>query len=180
MCPHCTDPDCSMGSLCLQGAFASPSDGFAPRAAGLHRDTKKASQQYVYESEHMYPCAALKLSHPGAHRDNEPAMSIAYGVHRGAQSGAGGGVSSTGSSATAKGWSAHLGRLGQVDFAAALRLAAIDEANAHWIQGRFTREVAMQIIQTVNGHLALGRLSQDAAGQIINEIADAFYRRSGR
>ncbi len=178
MCPHCIDPGCNMGSICLRGVFADVSDpGFAPRAAGWHRETKKASQQFAFESEHMYPCAALKLSHPRANINDEPAMSISYGVHRGGQSGAGGGVSSTGSSETARSWSAHLGALGRQNFAAALRLAAVDEANAHWMHGQFTREVAMQIIQTINGHLALGRLSQDEAGLLVNEIADMYYRR---
>lgn len=178
MCPHCIDPGCDKGSLCLKGVFAKKDDSsFAPRAAGPHNQTKKSSQKYVYESEHMYPCAALKLSHPGARPAQEPTMSIAYAVHRGGQSGAGGGVSSTGSSETAKAWSAHLGTLGQTDVFASLRLAAIDQANAHIMNHAFTGEVAMQIIQTINGHLALGRLTQQEAGMIINEIADYYYRR---
>jgi hypothetical protein len=103
-------------------------------------------------------------------------MSIDYSVHRGGQSGAGGGVSSTGSSKTASSWSAHLGTLARRDFPAALRLAAIDEANAHRMNRSFTREVTLQIIETINGHLALGRLTQEQAGLIINEIADYYYQ----
>ena len=101
------------------------------------------------------------------------------GVHRGAQSGAGGGVSSTGSSSTASGWSGHLGALAQNDFPAALRLAVIDQLNAHWVNGNLSPEVAFQIMQVVNGHAALGRLTAIQAGEINNHIADYCYSRLG-
>jgi|APAra7269097403_1048558.scaffolds.fasta_scaffold01182_3 hypothetical protein len=179
MCPHCLDQMCDMGSICQLGIFAGKGDAFSPRSAGPHKDTKKDSKRGQFESEHMFPHAALKISGMNYGYQTEPTMSIPYGVHRGAQSGAGGGVSSTGSSSTASGWSGHLGTLAQTDFPAALRLAAIDQANAHWMNGNLTREVVFQIIQVVNGHAALGRLSAQQAGEINNEIADFYYRHAG-
>jgi hypothetical protein len=72
MCAHCIDPGCDMGSLCHKGLFAAKDDSsFAPLAAGPHKQTQKSSLKGVYESEHMYPCAALKLSHPGAVPEEE-------------------------------------------------------------------------------------------------------------
>lgn len=128
--------------------------------------------------------------------DDEPTLSISYKVHRGGVSGNGGGVSSTGSSATATAWSAHLGAMATNDFPGALRLAAIDELNAHWMNNELTSEVAFQIIQVVNGHAStliaitssspaaaaapaaapqLTRLTPEQAGTINNEILDYFY-----
>lgn len=179
MCPHCLDLLCDMGSICHRGLFAGKSDGFSPLSAGPHKETKKHSKRGVYESEHLFPHAALKLSGVSYSYESEPTLSIPYDVHRGAQSGAGGGVSSTGSSSTASGWSGHLGTLAQSDFPAALRLAVIDQLNAHWSNGNLSREVAFQIIQVVNGHAALGRLSSQQAGEINNLVADYCYSRVG-
>lgn len=176
MCPHCLDSLCYMGSICHRGLFAGSVDSFSPRSAGPHNITKKDSKQGQFESEHLFPHAALKLSGLSYSYQTEPTMSIPYGVHRGGQSGGGGGVSSTGSSSTASGWSGHLGALAQTDFPAALRLAVIDQMNAHWVNGNFTREVAFQIMQVVNGHAELGRLTAEKAGEINNEVADFFYR----
>lgn len=177
MCPHCLDPLCDMGSICHRGLFADKSDPFSPLATGQHKETKKSSKQGKFESEHVFPHAALKISSVPYSYQTEPTMSIPYSVHRGGQSGAGGGVSSTGSSSTASGWSGHLGTMAQTDFPGALRLAVIDQLNSHWVQGNLTREVAMQVIQVVNGHAALGRLTPDQAAAINNEIADICYSR---
>lgn len=179
MCPHCLDPFCNMGSICHRGLFAGSEDLFSPRSAGPHKSTKKDSKQGQFESEHLFPHAALKLSGMNYSYETEPTLSIPYGVHRGAQSGAGGGVSSTGSSSTASGWSGHLGALAQNDFPAALRLAVIDQLNAHWMNGNLSPEVAFQIMQVVNGHAALGRLTATQAGEINNHIADYCYSRLG-
>jgi hypothetical protein len=168
-----------MGSICHRGLFAGEGDTFSPRSAGPHKDTRKDSKRGVFESEHLFPHAALKMSGINYNYQTEPTMSIPYGVHRGGQSGAGGGVSSTGSSSTASGWSGHLGALAQNDFPAALRLAVIDQLNAHDVNGSLTFEVGMQIIQVVNGHASMGRLTTQQAGQINNEIADYCYSRLG-
>jgi len=166
-----------MGSICQIGAFGNHADSsFAPLATGPHNSTRKSSLRGQFESEHVFPHAALKLSNVNYSYGTEPTMSIPYAVHRGAQGGAGGGVSSTGSSGTASGWSGHLGSIAQTDFPSALRLAVIDQLNAHWINGNLTNEVAFQIIQVVNSHATLGRLTSEQAGEINNEVADMYYR----
>lgn len=106
-------------------------------------------------------------------------MSIPYGVHRGAVSGAGGGVSSTGSSTTAKQWSAHLGGLaGGGNWYDAIRLAAIDQANAAWMQDNLNDGTVNQIIQTVNAHAALSRLTIAQAAEINGIIYNLFVNRA--
>ncbi|MEA9581619.1 hypothetical protein VC218_22850 [Xanthomonas nasturtii] len=167
-----------MGSICHRGIFSCNGDAFSPKAAGQHKETKKSSKRGQFESEHLFPHAALKLSGINYSYQTEPTLSIPYDVHRGGQSGAGGGVSSTGSSGTASGWSSHLGTLAQNDFPGALRLAVIDQLNAHYVNGNLSAEVAMQVIQVVNGHASLGRLTGTQAGEINNLIADYYYSRA--
>ena len=175
-CPHCLDLACNMGSICHVGFLADADDAsFSPLASGPHKTTKKSSKRGVFESEHLFPHAALKLSGMQFRYQDEPTLSIPYGVHRNGQSGVGGGVTSTGSSGTASGWSGHLGNLAQTDFPAALRLAAIDQMNAHRVNRNFTNEVAMQIMQVVNAHADMGRLTNQQASSLNNEIADYYY-----
>lgn len=173
-CIHCTDLLCNNGSRCHNGLFKP---GHECRAAGPHSQTKKHSKRGQFESEHMFPKAALKASGAAFNYNQEPTMSIPYGVHRGGVSGAGGGVSSTGSSATAKAWSAQLGaHAARGDWYTAIRLAAIDQANAARMQGNLNDGTVNQILQTVNGHAQLGRLTPLQAGQINNEIMDYYLR----
>ncbi|AWT16768.1 MULTISPECIES: hypothetical protein [Stenotrophomonas] len=178
MCPHCIDVECDNGSVCHRGLFAASSDVFSPLAAGPHSSTKKSSSLGQFESEHLFPHAALKLSGIGFNYQSEPTLSIPYVVHRAGQGGAGGGVTSTGSSSVASAWSSHLGTLARSDFPAALRLAVIDQLNAHYVNGNLSNAVAMQIIRVVNGHAGLGRLNAEQAGEINNMIADFYFRHS--
>jgi len=177
MCSYCLDAQCNMGSLCLRGMFAGKGDQFSPLPAGPHSQTKKYSKVGQIESEHLFPHAALKASGIPYNYNSEPTMSIPYNVHRGGVSGAGGGITSTGSSSTASGWSGHLGAMAKSDFRSALRQFAIDQANGHWMNGNLTGEVTMQIMQVVNGHQNLGRLTMDQAGSINNEIMNIYLLR---
>ena len=109
-CFYCLNPMCVKGSICgggqsLMDLFGA---GIDLNQAGLHRDTKQLSQRGVRESEHMLPMQVVRQVYPGANMNDEPAHSISYTMHRAGQSGAGGGISSTGSSHTASGWAGEL------------------------------------------------------------------------
>jgi hypothetical protein len=176
-CIHCGDMLCNNGSRCHNGLFKP---GYECRASGPHNQTKKHSKRGEFESEHMFPCAALKASGASFNYNHEPTMSIPYGVHRGGVSGSGGGVTSTGSSDTAKSWSAQLGALAKSDnWYDAIRLAAIDQANAAWMQGNLNDGTVSQIIQTVNAHAQLGRLTAEQAAEINTIIYNLYLNRLG-
>ena len=126
----------------------------------------------------MMPAAAWKHSGLPHRYGDLPAMSISYDMHRGGQSGAGGGVTSTGSSTTAKGWSTLLGaqladpnQREQAFFS-----VAADEYNAALSTGRLSEAVVSQIVQTLNLHRDMGHLAADQAGRIQNAIVDRWYR----
>ena len=154
------------------------SSGMTARPVAPYNQAKRSSQQYQWEAEHMMPSAAWQHSGLQHRYGDLPAMSIGYDMHRGAQSGAGGGVTSTGSSTTAKGWSRMLG--GQLadpnQREQAFFSVAADEYNAALMTGRLSEGLVWQIIQTLNLHVQAGHLSQEQAGRIQNAIVERWYR----
>ena len=175
-CPRCGNPSCQAGEVCQHGHHGMFSHGMSARPVAPYSQAKQSSAQYKWEAEHMMPAAAWQ--HSGlAHRYADlPAMSIGYDMHRGGQSGAGGGVTSTGSSTTAKDWSRKLG--GQLadptQREQAFLSVAADEYNAALMTGRLNEGLVWQIIQTLNLHVQAGHLTQEQAGRIQNAIMNRW------
>ncbi|MDQ1654885.1 MAG: hypothetical protein QOI35_4085, partial [Cryptosporangiaceae bacterium] len=98
---------------------------------GPHGQTQGFSQQFVRESEHVMPMAAVRGSGiPSLGPRSEITISIPYWAHRGAVSGAGGGISSTGRGTVASGWSGDLAAmLRNGDFHGAYANAILDQLN---------------------------------------------------
>jgi hypothetical protein len=172
-CHHCGNSSCRSGELCGAGMFSS---GMSARPVAPYNQAKQSSLKHQWEAEHMMPAAAW--GHSGlAHRYGDlPAMSIGYDMHRGGVSGAGGGVTSTGSSTTAKGWSKLLGAqlADPVQREQAFFSVAADEYNAALMTGRMNEGLVWQIVQTLNLHVQSGHLSQEQAGRIQNAIVNRW------
>lgn len=144
--------------------------------AGLHKHIKKLSKKKVRESEHMLPMAVTSKAFPGAKADDEPTHSIDYTMHRAGQSGAGGGITSTGSSGTAKGWADHLLSLhksGQTQ--EMYRQVALDTYHSAQATGQDLDQTMVQIQGVLNEHATKGRLDNDGVGQIMNGLMDHHY-----
>jgi hypothetical protein len=182
-CVYCGDWTCLKGEKCKRDPSFSGllSPGVNPRTVGPHKETKKSSKSMTFESEHMVPSAAWKQSGLPHKYAELPTMSIPYEVHRGAVSGGGGGVTSTGSGNVAQGWSSQLGALmksGNVK--EAIRQAANDAYNAAWSQGRLTEAVVSQIMQVVNLHATYGDITQDEAGEINGLLMNRWLNHTGQ
>jgi len=144
--------------------------------SGLHKEIKKQSKQKVQESEHMLPMAVTKQVFPGTKPDNEPTHSIAYEMHRGGQHGGGGGISSTGSSGTAKGWADHLVSLHkQGNDEEMFRQVAFDTYHSAKSTGQDPQQTMVQIQGVLNEHAKLGRLDNEQIGHIMNSVMDHHY-----
>ena len=138
---------------------------------GLHKVIKKQSKRKVRESEHMLPMQVVKKLFPGAKPDNEPTHSIAFAMHRSGQSGAGGGITSTGSSSTASGWAAHLANLHTSGHPEEMyRQVALDTYHSARATNQDPEQTLVQIHGVLNEHVGLGRLSEDQAGTIMNGL----------
>jgi len=174
-CIWCMSPACVNGSKCkAKGIFGKALD---TSRGGRHKNTKKLSKRNVRESEHMLPMQVVKRLFPGARMDDEPAHSISYTMHRAGVSGAGGGISSTGSSHTAKGWAQHLvNQANQHGNAAMIRSVAVDTYNAALMSQQDLDQVLVQIQQVLQGHVDLGRITAAEMGDILNAL---FARRFG-
>lgn len=182
-CYYCGNTLCIHGEKCkldpsLGGLF---SQGTQSPFVGPHKDTKGYSQRGVKESEHMVPSKALSLSQVSYTYNTEPTISIPYDMHRGGVSGGGGGVSSTGSSHTASGWSAQLGSLiKQGDWKEAIRKAAVDEMNSAVCTGMLDEGMTSAIMQVVNGHAMKGRITQSEAEEINGGLYIAYLNWKSR
>jgi hypothetical protein len=140
---------------------------------GLHKVIKKQSKRKVRESEHMLPMQVVKKLFPGATPDNEPTHSIAYEMHRSGQSGAGGGITSTGSSSTASAWAAHLANLHTTGHPEEMyRQVALDTYHSARATDQDPEQTLVQINGLLNEHVGLGRLSDDQAGTIMNGLVN--------
>ena len=177
-CFYCVNPMCVKGSICgggqsLMDLFGA---GIDLNQAGLHRDTKQLSQRGVRESEHMLPMQVVRQVYPGANMNDEPAHSISYTMHRAGQSGAGGGISSTGSSHTASGWAGELVNLHNAGNSAEMfRRVAVDTYNSAELNNADLRQTLANIRQVLLGHVGLGRLTRGEADQIYDELVRRYY-----
>jgi GNAT superfamily N-acetyltransferase len=177
-CFYCLNPMCVKGSIC--GGGQSLTDLFGAgidlNQAGLHRDTKQLSQRGVRESEHMLPMQVVRQVYPGASMNDEPAHSISYTMHRAGQSGAGGGISSTGSSHTASGWAGELVNLHNAGNSAEMfRRVAVDTYNSAELNNADLPQTLANIRQVLLGHVALGRLTRGEADQIYDELVRRYF-----
>ncbi len=151
--------------------------GLRSRPVAPYKEAAKNSKKGRWEAEHMMPSAAWQASGLPHTYAQLPAMSIGYGMHRGAQAGAGGGVTSTGSSHTAKEWARRLGSQlrDPRQREAAFRSVATDEYNAALMTGVLDEGLVSQIIQTLDLHVEQGHLSVEEAGRIQNDILDRWF-----
>jgi hypothetical protein len=88
------------------------------------------------EWEHAVPGAAYRRANRGGEYSSAPVLEIPTAVHRDGVSGAGGGVSSTGSSTSARIWSQGLGdEMAGGRFAESVRLGIMDNLHAAMAHG---------------------------------------------
>ncbi|WP_156365033.1 hypothetical protein [Sciscionella sediminilitoris] len=150
-------------------------DGLYPHSqnvpyAGIHKDSKQHSKQFHQESEHVVPSNVT-----GRPPDGQPAISIPYDAHRGRPGERLGGVSSTGSGDTARQWRDQM-RGPWNDPARrheAVRMGVIDNLNANI-------ESAPGLHTVIEEHFRQGNLTRQQANELQNEVADTYYRRTGR
>ncbi len=176
-CQYCWDPACFQGSKCGRdvsfGGLFSP--GTTSPYVGPHKDTKKYSKRGVYESEHVTPKNALVKGGVNFTYNNEITISIPYGMHRGGQSGAGGGVSSTGSSGTASGWSDLLGNmLQQGDWPGAIRAVLLDELHSAAQNGALDQGMMSAFLQYLQNARMQGRISANDVEQIYSALYGSY------
>jgi hypothetical protein len=181
-CFYCGKLPCQHGEVCggdttFGGMFSKGSETMRVKyynQSGGHGGKKE-------EWEHVVPGAAYRQSGMGGQYKSAPVIAIATEVHRGGVSGVGGGISSTGSSASAQVWAQGLGStIANGDFAGALRMTLADEMNSAAAHGKLSEEYVNALFRIINGHATQGHITQTEAGTLQNFVYDSYLTRQAR
>jgi hypothetical protein len=179
-CVHCGDSSCVKGEKCgwdrsNSGLFSASAAATAPAVLPYNStNAKKQSGKAVgMELEHVIPGATLRQLGEGAGYKSEYTVPTPVAVHRGAVAGAGGGISSTGSSDTSKEWATHLASQ-PTDFER-VKSALTEQVNAYIMKEAFTETVALQlkdwlIAQEAQEH----RITAQERATLLNALMDRY------
>lgn len=180
-CFLCGDPACVNGAICHK----TPDFGGLLPAGSATMRVKYYNQRQGHggrqeEWEHAVPGAAYRSANMGALYRSAPVMAIPTGVHRGAVAGEGGGISSTGSSSTAKQYSQETGNVLATNFAEGLRIALVDGLNAAMSHNQNLDEWVNAQLRIINGHLERGQITQQEAADLQNFVMNSKLDRQQR
>ena len=181
-CLYCGNPQCAKGEKC--GGSATHG-GLLPIGSDTMR-VKNYNQSQGHggrpeEWEHIMPGAAYRGAGVGKLYRTAPVLAIPKEMHRGAVQGAGGGITSTGSSETARQFSAGLaGMVTQGNFSGALRLALADELNAGIQHGMNPSEMANGLLRIIEAHQQRGDITPQEAVELKNFVMNTALNQQER
>lgn len=176
MCPKCMDPECKHGEKC----------GIGDDLGGLLPETVTADKVIFYnqrmghnglpkEWEHPFPKAAMKESGFEFY-NSSPVYEVDKFVHRNAMDGGGNGISSTGYSKTAQGWSQYMANTTKREgLCAGIRLGIIDNINALYVNNSLNEGHVSTFIQLAQGYAQNGQITKEESGRLSTEIYNFIY-----
>ena len=179
-CVSCGNNSCLAGEKCgydrSQGGFFSATAVSSAKAVLPYRSSNAKAQSgkaFGTELEHVIPGAALRQMGLGANYGNEYTVPLPKAVHRGGVSGAGGGISSTGSSSTSVGWAQHLAQ--QPTTYGVVEAALTDGINAMVMQNAFTESMAVQYSDWLTAQCDQeGRITQSEMVALRNTLIERY------
>ena len=181
-CPKCANPACKRGEVCKQGDdLGGLFDSSTKADAVKFYNEKQGHEGKPTQWEHPLPGSAMRQSGLGGHYSSSPVVQMPTPVHRDAIDGMGGGVTSTGSSHTAVGWSAHLANTVKSDGKAeAIRQALADDVNAYASKGQLKEDHKSTFVQLIRGYVEKGMITHvegDQVGAAILAQIDNWLKR---
>jgi len=179
-CVSCGDSSCVKGEKCgydrsLGGLFSSSASSNALPVLPYNSSNakKNSGKAFGTELEHPIPGQALRLTGQGGGYKQEYTIPIPVAVHRGGVSGSGGGISSTGSSSTSKGWSQYLAS--QDDFGQ-VKSAMTDQINSQLMNNNFNEQTAVQLKDwLVSQRDQAGRITNGEYQTLLNLLMNRYY-----
>jgi len=177
-CVSCRQPNCLRGELCgydpTHGGFFPPNQLATVIPYNQARNYPSGG---AMEFEHPLAGAALRHAGEGQYYRNEFTIQTPRQTHRAGQSGAGGGISSTGSSGTARGWAHEVGNTLQANPYEAVRMALVDQVNAHDAQNTLTPTAINGLTQWITAQTTDGRITGAEANQLTEWVVRLCYER---
>jgi hypothetical protein len=180
MCVSCGKSTCVKGEKCgydrsSGGLFSSNvSSSTQPVLPyGSSNAKKNSGKAFGTELEHPIPGQTLRLIGEGGGYQQEYTIPIPKSVHRNAVAGAGGGISSTGSSSTSKDWSLFLASHNDFD---RVKLAMTEQINAQIMNKNFSESTALQLKDWLVSQLNhTGRINRTEFEILLNILLNRYY-----
>jgi hypothetical protein len=197
-CTFCGHDTCRDGEVCKADKTYSGMFNVSSTSGNVskHKHNKRNSKRNVRESEHVLASQAIRKSivkrHHGGkgkrpihstgknyNQNEEYTISIPYSVHRGGTSGAGGGISSTGSSGTSTGWAEHVGGMLENSPFDAIAAVVNEHLNSYFMQDKLDETVLNNIFRWIDGQVHTGRITAQEAAELKQQalnLAVSLYR----
>lgn len=180
MCVSCGNSSCLRGEKCgydrSSGGLFSPNVSLTTQPVlpyGSTNAKKNSGKAFGTELEHPIPGQTLRLIGEGGGYRQEYTIPIPTAVHRNAVGGAGGGISSTGSSDTSKDWSRFLASQNDYD---RVKLALTEQINAQIMNKNFTESTALQLKDwLVSQCRQADRISQIEFENLLTLMLNRYY-----
>ncbi len=179
-CHVCGNSNCKKGEICRK----PPSGLFTPNSGSWNAKFYNQKQGHggkPTEWEHPVPGKSYRDAGLGKSYKSAPVLQIPKSMHRGGVSGIGGGISSTGSSHSAKQWSSGMGRqLKSGDFGGVIWKGVIDGMNAALVTGEDLQTAANGYYRIIMMHYHRGDINEHTAQQLIQQLMNALHNQLSR
>lgn len=177
MCPKCMNPKCKHGEIC---GIGDDLEGLLPKTVTADKvifyNQRMGHNGLPKEWEHPFPKAAMKKSGFEFY-NSSPVYEVDKSVHRNAVDGGGNGVSSTGYSEIAQGWSKYMADTAKREgLCAGIRLGIIDNINALYANKDLRIDHVSTFLQLVRGYVQNEQITEEEAGCLSTEIYNFIYK----
>jgi hypothetical protein len=179
-CDRCGDATCMKGEKCRR-----PPDGMFGSGSG-EWGTKFYNQSQGHDGkptewEHPVPGQAYRSAGLGQSYKSAPVLQIPKKMHRDGVGGSGGGISSTGSSGSAKIWSQGIGGdLAGGDWRSAIWSGVSDGMNAAFTTGQDLQKAADGYYRIIQMHVERGDIDEPTAQLLIQMLLNTFMNMTNR
>ncbi len=180
LCDRCGDSSCKKGEKCRK-----PPTGMFTSGSGTW-NTKFYNQKQGHggkptEWEHPVPGKAYKDAGMKKSYKSAPVLQIPKKMHRSGVSGGGGGISSTGSSHSAKIWSGGMGnQLSSGDWEGTIWNGVVDGMNSAMATGQDLQSAANGYWRIIQMHVQRGDIDEQTAQRLLQKLMNSMHNMSSR
>lgn len=180
LCTNCGDSSCKKGEKCRKppsGMFTSGSGSWGTK----FYNQKQGHGGKPMEWEHPVPGKAYRTAGMGQSYKSAPVLQIPKKMHRSGVSGMGGGISSTGSSTSAKTWSTGMGgQLASGDWQGTIWKGVIDGLHSAAATGQDLQTAANGYWRIIRMHQQRGDIDEQTAQALLRMLMNALHNMTSR
>ncbi len=179
-CVRCGDSTCVKGEKCRNVPSGMFESGVGTWGTKFYNE-KQGHEGQPMEWEHPVPGKAYRDAGKGSSYKSAPVLQIPKTMHRSGVAGAGGGISSTGSSHSAQIWSGGMGEeLATGNWKGVIWKGVIDGLNSAMATGQNLQEAAHGYYRIIMMHQERGDIDEQTAHELIAQLMNAVLNMSDR